>query len=201
MAKILSWLGALAAPLAVLSLLLLMNGIGKNDKEVRDYKSTFFRVKKITPPPKVKLPPKKTVVKKIKHDALLPPALGNLAGQSFGLEHFEFLADAGKGLLSIKSNAIMNEETVDDPPKARYRPPLLYPKSAREKSIEGHVILNLLVGTEGQVERVRLLTSTPQGIFDQVAMDSVRKWQFDAAKYQGKRVKVWVKQRISFNLN
>ena len=95
----------------------------------------------------------------------------------------------------------MTEDTVDVPPNARYRAPMDYPSNARKKSIEGFVVLNMLVGTEGQVEQVKVLEAEPQGVFDQVAMNSAEEWQFEAASYQGKKVKVWVRQRIAFNLN
>ena len=98
-------------------------------------------------------------------------------------------------------NIVMTEDTVDVVPKAKYRPPLNYPSYARSRSIEGYVLLSMLIGTNGEVEKVKLISSEPKGVFDQVALAGAGDWLFESAKYEGKNVKVWVQQRISFSLN
>lgn len=181
--------------------LLMMNGLENNKHRNLGTKSTSFKITKALKKKKIlnKIKPKP---KKRKRPKVAPPKLfSGLNGASFGLEQFEFLGDAGDGLLGNTRNVIMTEETVDEIPKARYRAPIEYPRSARVRGIEGYVTLNMLIGTEGQVEEVKLLDSGPEGVFDSVTLASARDWQFDAASYQGKKVKVWVRQRISFNLN
>lgn len=131
-----------------------------------------------------------------------PPNIQNiLTGSSFGLNQFEFLSDNGDSLLSDSSNVIMTETTVDTLPKASYRPSLQYPDLARKNSIQGFVVLNILIDNSGQVQDAKIIESKPQEIFDQTALNSVKEWQFQPAIYQGKKVKIWIKQRISFNLN
>jgi protein TonB len=189
--------------LLVLGGLLMMNGLEGLKRDRNDKHVTSFSLK-----PKTKKKQKKTLAKKkvvkqrrSRPKVAAPKLSGSLTGSSFGLGQFEFLGESGAGLLGDSSNVIMTEDTVDDVPKARYRPPLDYPSFARKRSIEGFVVLNMLIGTGGNVEAVKLLSAEPQGIFDLVAMESAKEWQFDAAKYQGKKVKVWVRQRIAFNLN
>ncbi|MEA2098888.1 MAG: energy transducer TonB, partial [Campylobacterota bacterium] len=41
--------------------------------------------------------------------------------------------------------------------------------------------------------------SNPEGVFDNTAINGVRGWRFTPAKYKGNPVKVWAKQKISFN--
>ena len=191
----------LIGPLVLLFVIIGMNGLEsrKNKKESKktvSFAATKRKNKKNNPTKQIK----KKAQKKRRPKVSAPKLAGGLNGASFGLEQFEFLGDMGDGLLGDSSNAVMTEDTVDVLPKVTYRPPLQYPSSARENNIEGNVVLNLLIGTKGEVQRVNIESSEPQGVFDQVAMESARNWQFEAAGYQGKKVKIWVRQKIAFNL-
>lgn len=181
--------------------LVVMNGLESSKNNKKERTSTSFDLSKMQ-----KKKPKKQVVKrtpkKRKPKKVAPPSLtSSLTGSSFGLGQFEFLADGANGLLGDPGDVVMTEDTVDEIPRASYRPPLKYPDYARKRGLGGYVLLNLLVDKTGAVQDVRLLNSEPAGVFDQVAMESVREWNFDPATYKGSPVKVWVKQRIAFNLN
>jgi protein TonB len=76
-----------------------------------------------------------------------------------------------------------------------------YPRAALKKKISGYVLFNLLIDTNGNIERVNILESQPEGLFEDVARAGIENWKFKAALYQGKKVKVWAKQKISFNLD
>ena len=181
--------------------LVIMNGLEGPKRNKKDLNKTSFDISQQV---KKKPKPKITQRKKIKKSRpkIAPPSLaGGLGGSSFGLGQFEFLAEGAQGLLGNNGDVVMTEDTVDEIPRASYRPPLQYPSYARDRGINGEVILNILVGKTGAVEQVKLLASNPTGIFDSVAIDSVKEWQFDPATYKGGSVKVWVKQKISFNLN
>ncbi len=181
--------------------LLIMNGLEGKKQNKKNISKTSFDVnhqKKKKPKPKVA---QRKKIKKSKPKIAPPSLAGALGGSSFGLGQFEFLAEGAEGLLGSNGDVVMTEDTVDEVPRATYRPPLKYPQYARDRGIDGEVILNILVDKTGAVEQIKLLASNPAGIFDDVAMDSVRGWQFDPATYKGGAVKVWVKQKISFNLN
>jgi protein TonB len=182
--------------------LILMEGLEKDRNKKKTTQKTNFQVKQQKKKKKKLAKKSRPKPKKKSRPKVAPPRLaGSLTGSSFGLDQFEFLSEAGEGLLSNNKNIVMTEDTVDVAPKAKYRPPLEYPSYARSRSIEGYVLLNMLIGTNGEVEQVKLLGSEPQGVFDQIAMSGARDWLFESAQYEGKNVKVWVQQRISFNLN
>jgi protein TonB len=184
----------------VLGSLLVMNEVIHKKDSDGSKTITAFDVKN---PNKNKKKKKLAVKKKIrkKKAKVAPPKLGSsLTGKSFGLNAFELLGEGADGIMG-GDNLVMTEDTVDILPKPTYRPPLEYPSGARNKGISGHVVFNLLVNGEGNIEQVSMLESEPAGVFDQVATDSVWKWQFSPAKFKGKEVAIWVKQRISFNLN
>jgi len=200
--KALPSIGGLFGIVFVMVGLVFMNGLEGPKRNKGGGTSTSFDLSQL----KKKKEKKKSVVQKRKpkksKPKIAPPSLaGSLSGSSFGLGQFEFLGSGAEGLLGDATNVIMTEDTVDEVPRASYRPPLKYPDVARKRGINGHVLLKLLVDASGNVQEVKLLSSEPVGIFDQVAMTSVRDWTFEPANYKGSPVKVWVKQRISFNLN
>ncbi len=134
------------------------------------------------------------------------PSIGTgLSGSDFGIPQFQITADlsrtVGDKLLGDLSNIVMTDEAVDTPPRPTTRTPIEYPPRARAKGITGYVLFNLLISPSGEVESAQILESVPPGVFDEVALASIRQWRFEPAVYQGKSVKVWAKQKISFNLN
>lgn len=200
--KLIGLAGSLAGIFLLYGSLMLMEGLENSREKKNSDQKTSFQVKQQPKKKKKVAQQSKPKPKKKSRPQVSPPKLaGSLTGASFGLEQFEFLADAGEGLLSDSRNVVMTEDTVDVVPKAKYRPPLEYPSFARSRSIEGYVLLNMLIGTGGDVEQVKLISAEPAGVFDQVAMASAREWLFDSAQYEGKNVKVWVQQKISFSLN
>lgn len=120
-----------------------------------------------------------------------------------GLEGFGAgnMGDMDDALLGDTSDVVMDAQSVDVPPKPSNQQPLSYPKKARQSGIEGHVVVNILVDEQGRIERIKVLESVPQGVFDDVALQGVKTWQFAPAQYQGKAVKVWAKQKVRFSLN
>lgn len=184
----------------VMSSLVVMNTVIHKKDDKGNQTLTAFDVKNLKKKDKKK---KLTVKKKIrkKRVKVAPPKLGaSLTGQSFGLNAFELLGEGSDGIMG-GDNLVMTEDTVDVLPAPTYRPPLEYPREARTKGISGHVTFNLLVNGDGNIEQVAMLESVPAGMFDQVATESVWKWQFSPAKFKGKEVAIWVKQKISFSLN
>lgn len=161
-----------------------------------DFKKIERKVKSLTPPPP---PPQKKAPPK-RH---LRPQL-NLAFKAGGLDLGLSLSDLNSSssrLLSQGGDTVMTEDTVDEPPQVRYRSPLKYPESALAKKLEGFVTLYLLVTSSGAVEQVKLLDAAPSGVFEDVALEAVRDWQFEPAEFQGRQVAVWVKQKINFKVN
>ena len=63
------------------------------------------------------------------------------------------------------------------------------------------MILSVLIGPTGQVERVKVLEAQPAGVFDDVAAAGVQTWKFEPATYRGENVRVWATQRVRFDLS
>jgi protein TonB len=130
--------------------------------------------------------------------------LNTLSGLALAMPGYgeRLLKEGAQSISSAQAatGMIMTEEAVDHPPRplARTTPP--FPPRARQKGISGKVTLSLLVDTEGAVEKVKLLEASPEGVFEQAAMEAVRQWRFEPATYKGQQVKVWVRQVLYFEL-
>jgi len=95
---------------------------------------------------------------------------------------------------------VMTESSVDTPPRPLSRTSPRYPPRARADSVEGHVVLSLLVDVSGNVEKAKVVESQPPGVFDEAALEAVRQWRFEPATYEGAPVKAWARQRMPFVL-
>ena len=63
----------------------------------------------------------------------------------------------------------------------------------------GMVVLDLLVGSDGKVQQVKVHSSKPAGIFDAAAIEAASQWRFNAARDSlGKKVQGWVRVPVQF---
>jgi len=128
----------------------------------------------------------------------------SLSGIDVGLPafHMDDLSDLNNALLNAAGDdVVMTGATVDKPPTIRRQVPLDYPEKAKAQGLEGYVLLNLLIDKDGRIRKVKILDSKPAAVFDAYAREGIRAWEFEPATYQGKHVKVWVQQKIRFNLS
>jgi protein TonB len=80
------------------------------------------------------------------------------------------------------------------------RIPPKFPEKARRSGVEGFVKLSVFVNENGSVAQVRVLDATPRGVFEQVAEDAIRAWEFQPGVYKGESVAGWVTQTVRFEL-
>jgi TonB family protein len=73
-----------------------------------------------------------------------------------------------------------------------------WPKGVKE---EGSVVVELLVGTDGKVKDVKIVSSKPAGVFDQAAMDAARTWTIHPAIVNGVAVEKRYRTQIDFSLH
>ena len=90
----------------------------------------------------------------------------------------------------------------EDAPFAIKTAPAEYTTFAKNTGIEGDVILQVEVFTDGSVGDIEILKSLMSGLggLDDVAVNSVRQWEFSPAKIGGKPVACWVIFPVSFSL-
>lgn len=172
------------------------------EREMKNGTSTNFAQIDLENKPEKKVVQQESKPEPQKMPDLAPDLSQLIAGQNFGLEGFKVdLSALSDSLIGDASNVSMTEETVDVAPIAKNRPPLVFPEKARKMGVSGYVQLSLFVNHQGRVEKAKVLESQPPGVFEESALSAVKQWVFKPAEYQGNTVALWVKQRISFNLN
>jgi len=75
----------------------------------------------------------------------------------------------------------------------------LYPELDRNAGVEGIVILNIQIGTNGHVKNVKLLKGLSEGCND-AAITAVKQWIYEPAYQRDKAVEVWIGQPVTFKL-
>jgi periplasmic protein TonB len=83
------------------------------------------------------------------------------------------------------------------PPHALYSPSPEYPKSERDKHHQGKVALRIVVGVDG-LPRDIAVTRSLSDVFDQAAIDTVKRWKFSPATKDGEPVAVYINVELSF---
>jgi TonB family protein len=87
---------------------------------------------------------------------------------------------------------------VDEPPVEIYAPKPAYPEMAREIGLTGRVLLRVLIGSEGTVRNVVVL-SGPR-LLSESAQEGLYRWRFRPARVMGKPVSVWVEVPVVYVL-
>ena len=80
----------------------------------------------------------------------------------------------------------------------KLKPP--YPYRARQFNIAGYVRVRFLVDKLGQVSRISILKSSPEGVFDNTVRATVSSWKFSPGKIEGNPVSTWVVTTIAFKM-
>lgn len=72
----------------------------------------------------------------------------------------------------------------------------VYPQEARDANVQGVVILEAVIGTDGRVTKARVLRSIP--MLDQAALDAVQQWEFTPTALNGILVPVVMTVTVNF---
>jgi TonB family protein len=80
----------------------------------------------------------------------------------------------------------------------RYQPG--YPQSARRDKVEGRVMLDVQINSNGRVGSVRVITSSGSPVLDSTAIAAVKRWSFSPAQKEGRPVSSQVHVPFRFSL-
>jgi protein TonB len=90
-------------------------------------------------------------------------------------------------------------QDVDTRPFPLNRPRPNYTEDARKHKVQGVVRARALIGPDGLVKDVRLVTHLPDGL-DEEAVAAVKQMRFRPATKDGQPVNFWVALEVEFNL-
>ena len=114
----------------------------------------------------------------------LPPPPGR---ESQGVMDFEFVPVGVRPELRDPAAALRIV--------AQHYPPLL-----KDAGVGGSVVVAAFIDTAGRVQEVRLLTSCGKRSLDQAALQAVNLFEFTPALNRDRKVAVWIKQPITFEV-
>lgn len=203
----LALLAAVLVPVLTFWLIALLNEREINREELSQTVVSFDVEKRQQiqkPKPK---PPEQERVRRMQDDTpALKPGLNSdalaLSGLSFGVPQFnesEFSDISDQSLLE-NTDERKEGESLDTRPRVVKRSPIVYPELARKQGVSGYVVMNVLINELGDVENVVIVDSKPEDVFDLKADSTIRRWKFEPATYNGRKVKAWALQKIAFKL-
>ncbi len=95
-------------------------------------------------------------------------------------------------------NEIFDFIAVQEKPKLINMVRPHYPAIARKSGIDGTVVVNVLIDTNGNVEKAEILKSIPA--LDKAALEAAKQCRFKSGKQRDKYVKVWMSIPFKFKL-
>ena len=84
-------------------------------------------------------------------------------------------------------------------PRPKYTPEPAFSEIARYEEYQGVSVVNVIVGTDGKVQRIRLVRPLGMGL-DENAQSTIQTWRFQPATRNGQPVAVEMNIEIGFNL-
>jgi len=85
-------------------------------------------------------------------------------------------------------------------PLYKINPAPRYPKRAIKRGHQGTVVLSVFVDERGRVKNLWVLTSSGHRLLDNAAVKAARNWAFEPGMRGNKKVAMWVKVPIKFQL-
>lgn len=146
------------------------------------------------PPPELESEPPPITLEQL--DVLLNPGTGStgLMAGDFALPHLRQVNQQDLGSLEI-----FEIGDLDQKPRARRQMPPVFPPNALRMGLNGRVLLEFIITTEGRVINVKVVSSSDP-IFETYAIDAVRKWVFTPGEKDGKKVNTRTRVPIPFNV-
>lgn len=104
-----------------------------------------------------------------------------------------------EGLIQDKTKSIFAQRDSEYLPLVKVQP--RYPTEALKNGIEGYVIVQFEVRTDGTTKNIVVVESSPEGVFDEAAMDAAEEFQYQPRIVDGEPVDVrGVQNKITFEI-
>ena len=118
----------------------------------------------------------------------------NFDNKNFALKSSQHNSSVNKNNQnSVQSEPIFNAQYLNNPAPN-------YPLQAKARNIQGKVVLEVLVGKNGQALKVRIHSSSGSNLLDESAIETVSNWQFIPAQKLGSTVEAVVLVPIEFKI-
>jgi TonB family protein len=98
-----------------------------------------------------------------------------------------------------KSNRPIPDAVMPSVDVAELGSRIKYPEEARKEGLEGKVVVNVFIDTDGTPIKARV-SSSDNELFNQPAIDAVMSMTFTPGEQDGKKIRVWASIPITFSL-
>jgi protein TonB len=88
---------------------------------------------------------------------------------------------------------------ADSSPRLTHLVAPTYPPEARAHNLGGSVTVQFTIDINGVPREVRVVKSTPPGVFDRAAIDAVTRWRYQPVLINGNPMEVTKQQSIHFD--
>lgn len=95
------------------------------------------------------------------------------------------LTMANQSSVDLNEEEISTGMEVDAPARVLRAFPPQYPYDALENHIEGRVLVQFVVDTDGDVQEPEILEADPEGFFEQSSLDAIMLYKFEPAVKDG----------------
>jgi protein TonB len=112
--------------------------------------------------------------------------------------HDKSSRDTGKDTVTEQ---ILGGAIVDEEPDYLSNPPPVYPEDARSAGQQGVVTLDVIVGTDGRPETIKIISGSGYYLLDDSAKSAVQHYKFRPATMGGIKCRSHVKVPICFRLD
>jgi TonB family protein len=103
-----------------------------------------------------------------------------------------------EGAAPAEPEPVRADPELREPRKLHHVNPV-YPEVARRAGVEGTVVLECVIGTDGSVRSVKVLRSVPA--LDEAALEAARQWRYEPTTLRGRKVPVIMTVTINFRLD
>lgn len=117
--------------------------------------------------------------------------LGEIAGRVHGIKGGVVFAEDGK--LHVDRDEKLPLESVEQEYPS-------YPSEGQKKRLEDHVIVRYTIGTNGRVKEVEIIDHAKEKMFDDAAVEAIRRWRFRPYKKDGKAIEVVHELAVNFEI-
>ena len=184
-----------------ISLLHAMIGLGhKTDAKSQAQQQVLMEMVRKPPEEHKKAAPQVREVKQASNE-------GKTLGSQIAMKLVPDLAvDAGPGggdAAVVQSHdlqaEVFEEGETDEKPMAMEATPVAYPLEARERGIEGTLVVRFVIGHDGKVRSIDVRKS-PSPIISREAKRTIATWRYKPGKKKGIPVNVVVEKQIEFTI-
>ncbi|HXV35929.1 MAG TPA: energy transducer TonB [Myxococcota bacterium] len=164
----------------------------KADSEIEERKRVKAEIHKPVPPPDT---PTVSASKSLSVGA-------GMDKSALAPSEIDFAGGSGDGPAGAFGSALAFNAGGDRDAMPQFRIDPDYPPGARERRIEGWVVVQFDVGTEGGTRNVRVVSAQPKGIFDREAIRAVAGWKYSPMIKDGRPAeRRGIAVRLTFRLD